>query len=137
MSDAAGILVACRDTGRVLLGLRSAGSKNPGTWAVFGGRQEHDEDPNECASRELKEETGIDVDAEELQFLHERSRDGGKYSTFLYVVEEEDDVEIRLNDEHEDFDWFHLEDLPEDLHEGAEALFDEPGDSLLDLVDEW
>lgn len=138
MSDAAGVLVACRDSGRVLLGLRAEGTKNAGTWAVFGGRIERGEDASDAASRELHEEAGVDLDPSDLQFLHERGRAGdGLYTTFLYVVEGEDDLRIRLNDEHEDFDWFDLEDVHDlPLHEGAAALFDDLPD-LLDLVDEW
>lgn len=44
--------------GRVLLGERR-GSHGAGTWAPPGGHLEYRENPNDCARRELAEETGL------------------------------------------------------------------------------
>lgn len=54
-----GIAVA-RD--RVLLARHSARSHLPGTWALPGGGVEIGEHPRACVARELREETGLDVE---------------------------------------------------------------------------
>jgi 8-oxo-dGTP pyrophosphatase MutT (NUDIX family) len=46
--------------GRVLLGKRSTEVKNPGRWDGWGGSKEPNETYEQCALRELFEETGYD-----------------------------------------------------------------------------
>ncbi len=46
---------------------------NPGKISVFGGRREKGETALQCAKRELKEETGLDIDESQFLFI-------GKYS---------------------------------------------------------
>lgn len=55
-------------SGDVLLGLR-LGTHGHGTWAAPGGHLEFGETPTLCASRELFEETGITVPAQDFQFI--------------------------------------------------------------------
>jgi 8-oxo-dGTP pyrophosphatase MutT (NUDIX family) len=132
--DAAGVLVVAESTGRVLLALRSSSVRNPGTWAVFGGGIDHGESPEEAASRELNEEAQLDYDERDFELIHERDKGSeGVYFTFMIVVPKE--VRVRLNDESDDSGWFDLGDLPEPLHPGAEALFDDV--DVEELLDEW
>jgi 8-oxo-dGTP pyrophosphatase MutT (NUDIX family) len=132
--DAAGVLVVAASTGRVLLALRSSSVRNGGTWAVFGGGIDRGESLEEAAARELLEEAGLDYDEADFQMIHERFKDdGGVYTTFLLVVPKE--VRARINHESDDYDWFDLDDLPEPLHPGAEALFDDV--DVEELLDEW
>ena len=134
--DAAGVLVVAASTGRVLLALRSSTVRNPGTWSVFGGGIDQGETPDEAASRELYEEAGLDYDERDFVLVHERDKGasrGGVYSTFLLVVKKE--VRVRINHESDDWGWFEPDDLPEPLHLGAEALFDDV--DVEELLDEW
>ena len=131
--DAAGVLVVAESTGRVLLALRSAEVRNPGTWSIFGGGIDADESPEEAASRELFEEAGLDYDERDFRLIHERERGGGTYYTFAILLPKE--VRVRLNFESEDSGWFDLDDLPEPLHAGAEALFSEV--DVEAILDEW
>ncbi|GAB3468814.1 NUDIX domain-containing protein [Kineococcus endophyticus] len=60
-------VVVLDDAGRVLL-LRGSDPTRPGTdwWFTVGGGREPGEDPRTAAARELREETGLDVDPAEL-----------------------------------------------------------------------
>lgn len=62
-----GIGVMIIKDNRILLGHRIAGGKDtggifePDSWCLPGGKQEYDETIFECAKREVKEETNLDV----------------------------------------------------------------------------
>ncbi|HEX8003864.1 MAG TPA: NUDIX hydrolase [Mycobacteriales bacterium] len=51
--------------GRVLL-VRRANEPSRGLWSIPGGRVEDGETARECARREVREETGLDVEVGEL-----------------------------------------------------------------------
>jgi ADP-ribose pyrophosphatase YjhB (NUDIX family) len=51
--------------GKLLLVKRAAEPRH-GDWCVPAGFMEWDESPRECAVRELKEETGLDIEAEKI-----------------------------------------------------------------------
>lgn len=63
--------VACwifNPAGLVLMGKRLS-THGTGTWAPPGGKMEYGETPAACASRELFEETGISVPAEQFRYI--------------------------------------------------------------------
>jgi 8-oxo-dGTP diphosphatase len=60
-----GVGVLVIQDGLVLLG-RRRGSHGAGTWSAPGGRLEFGEDIEDCAVRELQEETGLTASAIEL-----------------------------------------------------------------------
>lgn len=57
-----GVGVIVQRQGLVLLGLR-AGAHGAGTWALPGGHLEFGETPEDCARREVLEETGLELQA--------------------------------------------------------------------------
>jgi 8-oxo-dGTP diphosphatase len=56
-----GVAVLIFKDGHVLLGKR-LNSHGEGTWSTPGGHLEFGETPEECAIREVKEETGIEIE---------------------------------------------------------------------------
>ncbi len=71
-----GVGVIVMRAGRVLLGER-AGSHGAGTWAFPGGHLEFGESPETCASREVLEETGLEV----------RNLHRGPFSSDIFAIE--------------------------------------------------
>jgi 8-oxo-dGTP diphosphatase len=57
-----GVGVLVRRQGLVLLGQR-IGAHGAGSWALPGGHLEFGESPEDCAAREVKEETGLTIHA--------------------------------------------------------------------------
>jgi ADP-ribose pyrophosphatase YjhB (NUDIX family) len=61
-NPATGVAVLVLDGGRVLLGRRHGTRNRPGFWALPGGYVEFDEDFLTAARREVREETGLEVE---------------------------------------------------------------------------
>lgn len=63
-------VIAVTHKGRLLMLQRAADSKYPNQWCIPGGKIEKKETPEQCAIRELREETGIDAPALNYQLTH-------------------------------------------------------------------
>ena len=110
--------VIFNDAGQVLLTRRS----DNGLWCVPGGHMDMDETIQRTAIREAKEETGLDVEIEQLSGMYnvqypadyfpERKKRPVFVVTFRCKVI---GGELTLNDEVTEFGWFDPQDLPDDL----------------------
>ena len=77
-------VIVCRG-GRVLLGERR-GSHGAGTWALPGGNLEFGESVDECARRELREETGLELTSiRQAQFTVDHFPSDAKHYVTLFV----------------------------------------------------
>jgi 8-oxo-dGTP pyrophosphatase MutT (NUDIX family) len=131
---AAGFLIFAKDTGRMLLTLRSGGVVEPHTWGLPGGRcEEEDTDERDCAIREFLEETHcpetVTGPSEPIYVFREP---GFAYHNFIGYVEHE--FKPVLDWENDDFGWFAPGVLPSPLHFGTRQLFEEVGDKILRMV---
>lgn len=105
---------------RVLLVKRSLSSKvGAGLWQIPGGKTDEDESPRECACREISEELGISLSAEDLNLIHVFQTGYANSATkrieiYLYSVEIDSsriDCNAFLRSEIDRLEWFPLCDL--------------------------
>jgi 8-oxo-dGTP pyrophosphatase MutT (NUDIX family) len=91
-----GIIVQVGD--KVLLAKRNNLGSFPGMWSIFGGRVEEGEETKDAAKREFFEETGIDIDNKELEFvgvIPRYTRDGSKTKGMMYVYRLRSEIELK------------------------------------------
>ena len=126
-----GVLIRCQD--KVLLCKRSMDEDSrPGEWSVPCGHQEKNENKLSCAVRELFEETGIELEPDDLKYIggiktmdNKNNFVRGIMSLFLYDSDEEivpDLVGAKDGEEHEDYGYFGLDDLPSPIGDGITEI---------------
>jgi dATP pyrophosphohydrolase len=97
---------------RVLTLQRAAGGKRPESWETVYGKIDSRERPEKAALREVREETGLELDAlynvtVTSFYLHESSTIQ-MCITFAAFVSE--DAEVSIGEEHQTYEWLSLED---------------------------
>jgi len=109
-----GIGVYIRKEGKLLLGKRK-GSYGTDTWGAPGGKLEMWELPEECAVREVKEETRIDI--HNLKFVgvvdDQDKENGTHYVTISYIADWKEGEPVPEPGKFEEWRWFPIDALPE------------------------
>lgn len=103
--------------GKILLGERT-GAHGAGTWALPGGQLETGESIENCARREVLEETGLELTSIEMHgFTNDIFEDGGMHCVTLYVTAlcPDGDAENREPDYCKQWKWFEFNSLPQPL----------------------
>lgn len=89
-----------------------------GTWTMPGGGIEFGEDFEDCAYREVLEETGIIINKEELKLIsvsNDKVADA-HFVTLGFLCEDFfGEAQVREPDEITEWQWFDLESLPEPI----------------------
>lgn len=80
-----------------------------GYWSIFGGSFNTKENAMVCAIRELKEESGIEVDFHDLQFIRTIYNKDVQFT--VYIVEVKSRPDVNINDEHTEFGWFFIDEI--------------------------
>ena len=88
---AAGLLV--HHDGKILLQHRAKLTIGGGTWGVFGGARDRDEDPVATALRETAEESTLDTSTVEVHAMMHEDHGGWAYDTVIGTIAEPVDVE--------------------------------------------
>jgi ADP-ribose pyrophosphatase YjhB (NUDIX family) len=83
-----------------------------GKWAMPGGFMENDETPEAAAARELKEETGIDVDADAMTLVSVSSILHMAQTHLVFRCHLDEMPEFCATDEATDCAWYEQESLP-------------------------
>ena len=111
-----GVGVIVVQNGQLLLGKRK-GSHGAGEWALAGGHLEYGESIEDCAARELKEETGLEaLSLQSVSWTNDVISEDKHYITFFVQVDRFQG-EIVLKEPHkcEGWHWFPLDSLPSPL----------------------
>jgi len=101
---------------------------NKANWGNPGGRVKWGEKLVEACVREVKEESGIDLDLKQLKLLNIKEITENSiapavhFLQFIYATKIDQIEEIILNEESEDYGWFDLKELPNKTLDSKEAL---------------
>lgn len=112
------------EKGKVLLALRDT-EPFKGMWTIPGGRIDENETIEECAIREAKEETGLDVELGNLIRIYSNpSRDPRKTIAAAYFAKVKGGKLIPQPGEVKELRWFRLDKLPQLGFDHAEIIQD-------------
>ena len=112
-----GVGVIVRRSGRVLLGCRK-GTHGAGTWQFPGGHLKYGESVEDCARRELLEETGLVLrDLQTGIYTNDIFDEANCHYVTLYAVGDwlNGEAELREPEKCEAWDWFEWGRLPRPL----------------------
>jgi len=112
-----GVGVIILRNNRILLGERT-GSHGANTWATPGGHLEIGESIEECAKREVFEETGLTVTSiTKFDFTNDVFEQEGKHYITLFVLASCDEGEAQITepDKCKQWRWCDVNDLPRPL----------------------
>ena len=107
-----GVLIKCKN--KVLLCKRREDIPDtalPDYWSVPAGYVEPQEEIKEAAIRETLEETKIELDVASVKFLAAWPAHGGGVF-YDYLAEIEEEIEPVIDEEHSDWGYFSIDDLP-------------------------
>tara|TARA_B000000557_G_C20811563_1_gene460407 strand:- start:3375 stop:3800 length:426 start_codon:yes stop_codon:yes gene_type:complete len=110
--NSSGILITVK--GSVLLSKRIEKYKNKpvpfgGYWSPFSGMIEEGEDPKDCAIRELKEESGLDIEKSKVEKIGVFNNKESKF--YLFACELDYIPSIKLCEEHTEYGFFDINKL--------------------------
>jgi len=118
-----GVGVVVVQNGQVLLGKRK-GSHGAGMWSLSGGHLEFGESVEECAKRELEEETGLKaLDIRVGPWTNDIIDEDKHYITlFAFVRRFEGEVRLLEPEKCEGWHWFDVKSLPSPLFGPLQTL---------------
>jgi len=108
----AGVIVEI--AGRVVL-VRRAMEPKRGWWSLPSGFVEYDERPEEAAVREAREETGLEVELDNLLGVYSFGREAGSRGVLVLYAAHVVSGELRAGDDAQEVGLFGPEELPADI----------------------
>ena len=111
---------------------------HPGYWQSVTGSRDGEETLVETATREVREETGLELDDLSLfgvysgpELFYVYPNGDQIYNVIIVYLARQTRGEIRLNDEHTEWRWFAAPDIPADLSPPIRPIIDAFKVSLL------
>ena len=108
-----GIGIMILNDNKILLGHRTEGSKDtggiyqPGSWCLPGGKQEYQETIFECAARETKEETNLEISNMKIFGATDDIRPDRHFVTiWVLALENKGILEVMEPDKQDEWQWF-------------------------------
>ncbi|MFH2055250.1 MAG: NUDIX domain-containing protein [bacterium] len=111
-SPAAGAVIV--DQGKLLL-VKRAGYPREGDWCIPAGFVEWDESPAECAVRELKEETGFDIELQGLFNVYSGNDDPRTNALLILYFGKIVGGAAEADDDAAAVEFFSLKDIPQNI----------------------
>ena len=127
-----GIGVMILDDNQVLLGHRSKDKKDTGgifeidCWTLPGGKQEYFETFFECAKREVKEETNLEIGELKLFGAADDIQPDRHYIT-LHIIAKKHSGELKVMEptKEDRWEWFDLDKLSQNLYSPSKKFIEE------------
>lgn len=111
-------VIVKNDKDQFLLGLRKS-ELGKNTWGLPGGKLDFAEDLKECAKRELKEETNLDIEISDLSLAGVTNAIFDIETHYITVIYEtkvySNTLSVVEPDKCEKWEWFTYDTLPENL----------------------
>lgn len=116
-----GVIILSED--KILLGHRvnnyhdTGGIYEPDSWTLPGGKQEYDETIIQCAKRETKEETNLDI-SDIFVFTAEDDISSNRHFVTIQCVAKSfaGKIKIMEPDKIDEWRWFKLSELPDNIY---------------------
>lgn len=108
---------------RVAKGTDTGGIYEPDSWCLPGGKQEYRETIFECAAREVKEETNLDIRNLEVFSAADDIQPGKHFVTIQVIARDSSgEPEVMEPDKQDAWRWFPLDALPERIYSPSEKF---------------
>lgn len=121
-----GLGVMVMKDGKVLMGKRKKEGLGKGEYAWPGGHLEHMESFEECAKREVMEETGMEVENVRFVRLYNLKEYAPLHFVDIGLIADwkNGEPQVLEPDKVEDWDWYDPKKLPEPLFATIQSYFD-------------
>lgn len=126
-----GIGVLILDDNKILLGHRvhkaidTGGIYEPDSWCLPGGKQDYDETILECAIRETKEETNLDISDLEVFNAMDDIQPNKHFVTIQVIAKSfTGEIKVMEKDKIDKWKWFEFNQLPNHIYSPSKKFID-------------
>ena len=127
-----GIGVMIKKGNKILLGHRvskavdTGGIYEPDSWCLPGGKQDYEETIFECAIREVKEETNLDIESLEVFSASDDIAPNKHFITIQIIAHKfKGELKVMEPTKIDDWQWFDLNNLPTNLYSPSRKFIEE------------
>lgn len=100
---------------KILIIKRAKNDSHPGLWELPSGKREEFEKTKDAVKREVKEETGLDVEVkipiDVFEFRTERQDEIRDATQISFLTKPLNRTNVKLSDEHSDYAWITKEEI--------------------------